>query len=365
MRILATLAFCLFQFSQKTAALPKLHLNWTDCGKGNYARMIGATPDIYTIGKSTAINISIDAIEDLPDADLHIQTYWGAPRSQGVTGIGGPFSGLNCSGDAVRGDVCDVMDNHDNWKGFLKLFNSANRFTFEHLHFPIAKGPVDINMRLLLSGMYAESEIQVTSVSDSGEKVFCIKMVTGQKGKHGRRPLTFADCGDSETHGQVVGVSPLSVKDGEDNQLIVKTTLKQDVKSSSGKFYVQSQFARPVGPASFANLAECRGPASDEMRCHLWLGLHPNTPSLPLGTIKSTGIKFPMAKGPSTFNVELWLNPVTMVPLSLYAWTYTEIKAITKSGEDFFCVGAQSWGPLGPMAADMGADSVDANVLLV
>lgn len=222
----------------------------------------------------------------------------------------------------------------------MKLTQSANRFTLEGLNFPIAKGPVDIKMKLLLSGMYGESEIQATSVSDSGEKVFCIKMSTGQKGKDGRRPLSFSDCGDLETRGQVVGVSPTFVNDGEDNRLIVKTILKQDVESSSGKFHVKSRPAIPRGIAAWADLAECRGPASDTMRCHLWLGLHPNTPSLPLGTIKSTGIKFPMSKGPATFNVELWLNPVTLLPLLPWAWTYTEIKAITKSGEEYFCVGA-------------------------
>jgi hypothetical protein len=72
-----------------------------------------------------------------------------------------------------------------------------------------------------------------------------------------------------------------------------------------------------------------------------------------------------MSKGPTTFNVELWLNPVTLLPLLPWAWTYTEIKAITKSGEEYFCVGAQSFSFLGPLAADMSADSFDANVLLV
>lgn len=198
-----------------------------------------------------------------------------------------------------------------------------------------------------------------------GEQVFCIKFLTGQKDRDGQRPLSFANCGDLETHGQVIAVSPLFVKDGEDNRLTVKTILKQDVKSSSGKFQVKSNPARPGGIAAPAEIAECQGPASDAMRCHLWLGFHPNTPSLPLGIIKSTGIKFPMSKGPATFNVDLWLNPVTLLPVLPWAWTYTEIKAITKSGEEFFCVGAQSYGPLGPIPSDMGTDSFDGKVLLV
>merc|ERR1712178_384178 len=143
-------------------------------------------------------------------------------------------------------------------KVWMKLSHSANRFTLEGLNFPIAKGPVDINMKLLLSGMFGESEIQVTSVSDSGEQVFCVKMITGRKGKDGQRPLSFVDCGDLETAGQVVGVSPSFVKDGEDNRLTVKTILKQDVKSSSGKFQVKSRPTSPGGILSWGNLAECQ-----------------------------------------------------------------------------------------------------------
>jgi len=164
-------------------------------------------------------------------------------------------------------------------------------------------------------------------------------MFAGKKDKDGVRPLSYRDCGDSRTHAQILGMFPMFLKEGQGTRLTVKAVLGSNIGVSSGKFFVENVGSMAPSVTTFANLAHCSGTAGEKMACPLKLGVWPGTPSLPLGSIGYSGMNFPIWKGPTTFNLELFLNP--LIP-ELLGSTSTRLRAYTKSGVEFFCLEAQS-----------------------
>merc|ERR1719183_1769781 len=279
---------------------------------------------------------------------MDIKTLWGMRQREGHAEIA---NSLNCSGDAAKGGACDWLDimapcgNMTQKKcmeghKILKKVFGDNQVRVEGLNFPIAAGAVDININIDVGGLMKESETRFSSVSQSGERVFCVKVFTGKADKRGVRPLTYKDCGDSQTHGRIVGLFPSFLNHGASTRVTVKAIIDREVKSSSGKYHIEGHTSKTASIASWDTLADCSGAAGEKVPCHLRLGLYPGTPSLPLGTIKSDGMKFPVWEGSGhSFNLELSLNP--LIP-SFLAVTYTRIRASTKSGEEFFCFEAQT-----------------------
>merc|ERR1712178_674919 len=125
-------------------------------------------------------------------------------------------------------------------------------------------------------------------------------------------------------------------KEGQDTRLTVKAVLNSKIEALSGALFVES--VGSMNPLTdFGNLADCSGPAGEKMACHLKLGAWPGTPSLPLGSLRYSGMNFPIWKGPTKFTIELFLNP--LIP-EMIGETSTRIRASTKSGVEFFCMEA-------------------------
>merc|ERR1711990_180336 len=129
------------------------------------------------------------------------------------------------------------------------------------LKFPVAAGSLDVNMDLKFTYPFGigdvnlkELETKVVSKSETGETVFCMKVWQGAIQAGGVRPLTYQDCGDSQTHAKVVGLQPLFVRDGEKAQIQAKIIAGNVVSASSGTVHVESYM-------SVGDLASCSGDA--------------------------------------------------------------------------------------------------------
>merc|ERR1719440_2763788 len=140
-----------------------------------------------------------------------------------------------------------------------KLFFGHDRVRVEGLNFPIAVGAVDININIDVGGLFKESETRFTSVSQSGERVFCVKVFTGKADKRGVRPLTYKDCGDSQTHGRIVALFPSFLNHGASTRVTVKAIIDREVKSSSGKYHIEGGSSKIGSWLSWATLADCSG----------------------------------------------------------------------------------------------------------
>merc|ERR1711871_577494 len=257
-----------------------------------------------------------------------------------------------------RGGVCD--ENHSNLPGvqdfsschnldpakekwckkwFSRMFGN-NSFAVRGLDFPLQAGPMDINMNMHVTKMFGESETKVMSMAPNGDKIFCIRLFAGKKDKHGARPLSFRDCGDSQTSAKILKVLPDFLKDGDEGtEVTIKAVLHSSIASPEYTTFVENLGSMNPDLITPFNLADCSGAAGEKLACSLKLGLWPKTPYLPLGSIKSSGMNFPIFKGPTSFDLELFLN--SLVP-EFFALTTTRIRASTKSGVEFLCVEVQS-----------------------
>jgi len=349
-------------------------LTYRDCGGGpRHVKITGATPGVARIGSRTAISITGESNEDVADGTMSIKTDL-TPLDH--------FPWTNCSLDASRGGECGLFHNNNvkgsplatsctpgmeaachKWLGIL--FGSVS-VTMEAFNFPIAAGPLDINMNLHLTKLFGESETKVTLVSQNGEKVFCINTLAGKKDKRGVRPLTYSDCGDAQTHAKIVGMFPTFLREGEGTRLTVKAVLDSAIAGLSGKIYVENTPTVEPAVANWAQLADCLGAAGEKIECPLKLKAYPGTPFLPLGAIRYSGMNFPIWKGPTSFNVELSLNP--LIP-EILGSTYTRLRASSKSGVEFFCLEVKSEGEYCSRHPDFcgsagPTDSVSAVVLV-
>jgi hypothetical protein len=177
-----------------------------------------------------------------------------------------------------------------------------------------------------------QAETKVISLSKTGEKVFCIKVWQGAKIAGGMRELTYQDCGDSYTHAKVVGLQPLSVRDGEKARIHAKVILETPVKASSGTVHIESYM-------SVGDLTSCAGDAAWPETCPLHAMYNvPIMPTwwIPIGSINYRGLQFPIKKGAASVLVDLWLDP--LIPSEVVCTTTRFKAASTKNGKNFVCV---------------------------
>jgi hypothetical protein len=259
---------------------------------------------------------------------------------------------VNCSGDASLGIECDVAGSYEDYKKKVCAPNQewmcklmykfatglGPSVKVDALKFPVAAGSLDVNMDLKFTYPFGigdvnlkELETKVVSKSETGETVFCMKVWQGAIQAGGVRPLTYQDCGDSQTHGKVVGLQPLFVKDGEKARVHAKVILGTAVNAASGTVHVESTM-------SIGDLASCSGDAAYPRSCPLHFMYNIKILPMwfiPIGTLKYRGVQFPIRKGPASVFVDLWLDP--LIPSEMVCTT-TRFKASTKSGKNFVCV---------------------------
>jgi len=311
-----------------------LQLSYKDCGDAStHAKITGLSPSTAHIGRKVTITGTGNLDEDIKDGTFSIETAF----SQGV-----PL--LECDGDAAVGKKCR----------FPLLSGSL---AFEGVNFPIKAGPQDINVDLYLSPILPAALIktttEVSAVSKSGEKIFCMKVITGKSNQNGEVSLSYEDCGDSETHAKITGLSPSSVVMGRKTKITGTGILDKDI--ADGTFRTQTFY-------SGGDLASCSGDASKEQKCGLLGGT--------LGSLTFDALAFPIKKGSSSVSVDLSLN--RLIPAAL-AQTVTTVKASTKDGNNIFCMevftapagGAEPFNPLNealPPSNEMNGHDNGVNV---
>jgi len=228
-----------------TAKLPleplggSLQLSYKDCGDAStHAKITGLTPSTATIGRKATITGTGELDEDITDGTFSMKVGF----SKGV-----PL--LECSGDASAGKKCSFP--------FL-----SGSLKFEGVNFSIKAGPQDINVDLYLSPFLPSGLIktttEVTAVSKSGEKIFCMKVITGSSDENGAVALSYEDCGDSQTHAKITGLSPSSVTPGRTTKITGKGILDKDI--TDGNFRTQTflnLFDEPIRICLFCTPAVC------------------------------------------------------------------------------------------------------------
>merc|ERR1711904_288273 len=221
-----------------------LKLSYKDCGDAStHAKITGLSPTTATIGKKVTITGTGDLDTDVEDATFSMQTALSA---------GVPL--LDCKGDASASKKC-------------RFPFATGSLTFDGVHFPIKAGSQDINVDLYLSPLLPAALIktttQITSVSSSGDKIFCLQVITG--------------------------------------------TGMLDKDIADGTFHLQTFY-------SGGDLADCSGDASSQQKCGLLGGV--------LGSLTFDPLSFPVKKGASSVSVDLSLNP--LIPAAL-AQTVTTV----------------------------------------
>jgi len=246
----------------------------------------------------------------------------------------------NCSGDASKApmgklrEVCSLG-------GPYGWATGMGWIAFKGLDFPISAGNLDINLDFFLPHHMGlewvqETTTEVASVAENGEKVFCVRVVAGKSMESGVVPLSYEDCGDSETRTRVTGIYPASAKRGDTTRIVLKGIVDKDIASSKGTYKMISRL-------SHGDYADCSGDAAESKKCHMNLF----SPLVPvLGSIEFNAIRFPIQKGPMSVNLDLWLNPLIPTP---WAETTTRIMGSTKRGEVFFCVDVATIPVLPPL----------------
>jgi len=345
---------------EATEGLPsqKVAFSYSDCSDG-HDKIIDVSPHAASnIGWKIPINMTFQADEDITEGSFSLDTNWPSTPDSPAGGVTPPWDQkfLNCSGDASAGMACKTEKSYEDYK--TKVCNNGNSsmpdwlcqlayrlieqvgpsVKVDALRFPVAAGSFDVNMELSFVYPFGigdvslkQMETKVASVSGTGEKVFCIKVWQGAKMENGMRPLTYQDCGDSQTHAKVVGLQPLFVRDGEKAQIQAKIIAGNAVSASSGTVHVESYM-------SVGDLASCSGDAAWPRTCPLHLMWNIQTmPTwwIPIGQIKYRGVQFPIKKGAASVLVDLELDP--LIPSEMVCTT-TRFKASTKTGKTFVCV---------------------------
>merc|ERR1711881_243810 len=205
-KVVLSSALCWMGASSEEVEGGTLELSYKDCGDtSTHATITGLTPSTATIGRKVTITGTGDLDEDIADGTFSMQVAF----SKGV-------SLLDCAGDASVGKKCN-----------FPFFSGS--LAFEGVNFPIKAGPQDINVDLYLSPLLPSGLIktttEVTAVSKSGEKIFCMKVITGSSDQNGVVPLSYEDCGDSHTHAKITGLSPSSVPPGRTTKITGKGIL--------------------------------------------------------------------------------------------------------------------------------------------
>jgi len=276
-----------------------LSLSYKDCGSSStHAKITSLSPSVATTGRTTKITGHGNLDEDIADATFEMEVAF----SSGV-----PL--LDCSGDAQAQKKC----------GFPL---GTGSLTFDGVNFPIKAGPQDIPLDLYLSPLlpagFIKTMTKVTAVTGAGDKIFCIKVFTGEQGDvNGAVSLSYKDCGDAGTHAKITGLTPSSVQVGRKTKITGKGLLDKDI--ADGTFHAQTFFTG-------GDLLSCSGDASQSKKCNIG-GM--------LGSLTFDALSFPVKKGDASVSVDLSLNP--LIPASL-AQTTTKVTASTKSGDQIFCL---------------------------
>jgi hypothetical protein len=219
---------------------------------------------------------------------------------------------LDCTGDASVAKKCNFPV-------------GSGSITFDGVKFPFKAGTQSISVDLYLSpitlpvGGLLKTTTQIKTVASNGDKIFCIKVLTGKKGGEANGiPLTFEDCGDADTHVKITGLTPSSARIGQKTTITGTGTLDKDI--TDGTYHMQTFY-------SGGDLTDCTGDAGKSKKCSLLGGI--------LGSITYDGLSFPVKKGSTAVSVDLSLS--SLVPAGL-AKTSTKVAATTKSGDKIFCI---------------------------
>jgi len=278
-----------------------LALTYQDCGDAStHSKITGLSPSTMTIGEKTTITGTGSLDEDIPDGTFTMSTALSA---------GVPL--LDCSGDASVQKKCSFP-------------LASGSITFDGVKFPIKAGTQEINVDLYMSpillpvGGLLKTTTQIETVSKNGDKIFCIKVITGKGGDVNGIPLSYEDCGDAQTHVKITGLTPDSIKIGRKATITGTGTLDKDILD--GTYHMQTFY-------SGGDLLDCNGDAGATKKCNLMGGI--------LGSITFDGLSFPVTKGASSVSVDLSLSK--NIPVGL-AHTQTKVTAATKSGDKVFCM---------------------------
>lgn len=167
-------------------------------------------------------------------------------------------------------------------------------------------------------GGLLKTTTRIETVSKDGDKIFCIKVITGKDGEANGIPLSFQDCGDAQTHVKITGLTPSSVGIGRKIRITGTGTLDKDI--TDGTYHMQTFY-------SGGDLLDCNGDAGHSKKCSLMGGL--------LGSMTFNGLSFPVKKGTTSVSVDLSLN--SHIPAAL-AQTETKVVATKKNGDQVFCI---------------------------
>ncbi len=297
-KLVAMLALILASLPLLGAAGGDLAVTWKDCSDASYhTKITTLTPSSCHIGTQCAITGSGNLDEDINDLTFTMSTAFSA---------GLPL--VDCQGDASVSQKCNFP-------------MGAGSLTMDGVTFPYKAGPqqisVDLQISKLLPAATVKTTTQITSVASNGDKIFCIKVITGKSDENGDVSLSYQDCGDSQTHTKITGLQPTSVTPGKLTKITGAGTLDKDI--ADGTFHLQTFY-------SGGDLLDCTGDGSVTRKCLLG-GV--------LGSLTFEQLAFPVKKGVAPVTVDLNLSP--LVPASL-AVTSTRVTGVTKSGDNIFCL---------------------------
>jgi hypothetical protein len=342
--ILELLILCALQLLGAVAIGPQLSVTWRDCNISKHSRITDVTPDFMGLGSKIPITVRGEVDKEIEDGTFSIntQSMWmkallDVMLNNTVPSCPTPFACwtepmpvlANCSGDASR-QVHSETRSPCFLGGMAGWAGGMGWTAFNGLDFPISAGNLDISLDFFLPHHMGlewvqETTTEVTSVAENGEKVFCVRVVAGRSVESGIVPLSYEDCGDSQTRTRVTGMYPTSAKRGVTTRIVLKGSVDKDIASSKGSYKLVSRW-------SHGDFADCSGDAAESKKCHMNLF----SPLLPvLGSIEFNAMRFPIQKGPMSVNLDLWLNPLIPTP---WAETTTRVMGSTKRGEVFFCV---------------------------
>merc|ERR1712203_94963 len=129
--------------------------------------------------------------------------------------------------------------------------------------------------------------------------------------------VTWADCGDADTHAKVADLQPTTIPTGTTTTLKGSGDLDEVV---NGATFTQ------VIKAAGVKVASCSGDASQDVECKLPLGV---------GSITLKAQAFPLQPGQVTIPVDVKVSSI--VPASL-AKTDSHIEAVSDTGDKLFCM---------------------------
>merc|ERR1712093_695988 len=164
---------------------------------------------------------------------------------------------------------------------------------------PVAAGDVSFGMDLTMSSVLpaavATADIQAVAVDQDAEQGICVSLHATKQVETigGTLGLTWSDCGDSSTHGQVKDVEPAAIVLGEETHITGTGTLDKEI---TGGTY-------DVGVKAGGGLINIHFTGNN---CEA------KTFKLPLGigSMSWAGLPCPVAAGDVSFGMDLTMSSV-------------------------------------------------------